>query len=125
RKEFWGYDPDEALDKEDLIKEKYKGIRPAPGYPGCPDHTEKVTLFNLLDVESQSGITLTENLAMYPASSVSGLYYAHPEAKYFGLGKILKDQVEDMAQRKNMSVEELERWLSPNLNYDVEILRPA
>ncbi len=125
RKEFWAYDPDEALDQEELIKEKYKGIRPAPGYPGCPDHTEKITLFKLLDAEEKSGITLTENLAMYPASSVSGLYYAHPEAKYFGLGKILKDQVEDMARRKNMPVEELERWLSPNLNYDVEILRPA
>lgn len=125
RKEFWGYDPEEMLDAESLIKETYKGIRPAPGYPGCPDHTEKLTLFNLLDAEAKSGITLTENLAMYPASSVSGLYYANPEAKYFGLGKILKDQVEDMARRKNMAIEDLERWLSPNLNYDAEILRPA
>ena len=122
RKEFWAYDPDESLDNESLIREKYKGIRPAPGYPGCPDHTEKLTLFNLLDVENQIGMHLTENLAMYPASAVSGLYFANPEAKYFGLGKILKDQVEDMAQRKGMPVEELERWLSPNLNYDIEIV---
>lgn len=122
RKEFWGYDPDESLDNESLIREKYKGIRPAPGYPGCPDHTEKLTLFNLLDAENQAGISLTENMAMYPASAVSGLYYAHPEAKYFGLGKILKDQVEDMAQRKGMALEELERWLSPNLNYDIEMV---
>lgn len=122
RKEFWGYAADEVLDNEGLIREKYKGIRPAPGYPGCPDHTEKLTLFNLLDVENQTGIRLTENLAMYPASAVSGLYFAHPEAKYFGLGKILKDQVEDIAIRKGMSVEELERWLSPNLNYDIEVV---
>lgn len=125
RKEFWGYSPDEALDNESLIKEKYHGIRPAPGYPGCPDHTEKITLWNLMDVEKQTEIRLTENLAMYPASSVSGFYYASPESKYFGLGKIQKDQVVDMAARKNMSVEELERWLSPNLNYEVEIMRPA
>lgn len=125
RKEFWAYAPDENLDQEELIKEKYRGIRPAPGYPGCPDHTEKLTLFNLLDAEAKSGITLTENLAMHPASSVSGLYYAHPEAKYFGLGKILKDQVEDMARRKSMPLEALERWLSPNLNYDVELLKPV
>lgn len=123
RKEFWGYDPEEALDNESLIREKYKGIRPAPGYPGCPDHTEKLTLFNLLDAENQAGISLTENLAMYPASAVSGLYYANPEAKYFGLGKILKDQVEDIAIRKGMALTELERWLSPNLNYDIEIMQ--
>lgn len=122
RKEFWGYAADESLDNEELIREKYKGIRPAPGYPGCPDHTEKLTLFNLLDVENQTGIRLTENLAMYPASAVSGFYFAHPEAKYFGLGKILKDQVEDIAKRKGMPVEELERWLSPNLNYDIEVV---
>jgi 5-methyltetrahydrofolate--homocysteine methyltransferase len=118
REEFWGYDPAENLSNEDLIQEKYKGVRPAPGYPGCPDHTEKITLFELLDAENTTGIRLTENLAMYPASSVSGLYYAHPESRYFGLGRIGKDQVEDIAERKNMPLPELERWLAPNLNYD-------
>ncbi len=118
RKEYWGYAADEELDNESLIREKYKGIRPAPGYPGCPDHTEKITLFELLNCEAQTGIGLTESLAMYPASSVSGLYYSHPESKYFGLGKIGRDQVEDIARRKNMPVQELERWLSPNLNYE-------
>ncbi|GHA65365.1 methionine synthase [Pontibacter akesuensis] len=118
RRELWGYAPEEQLSNEDLIKEQYKGIRPAPGYPGCPDHTEKITLFNLLKAEEQTGIILTENLAMYPASSVSGLYFSHPESKYFGLGKIGEDQVADLAQRKGMPQEELERWLSPNLNYE-------
>ncbi|UOQ53893.1 methionine synthase [Hymenobacter cellulosivorans] len=118
REEFWGYASDEKLSNDDLIQEKYRGVRPAPGYPGCPDHTEKITLFELLDAENQTNIRLTENLAMYPASSVSGLYYAHPESRYFGLGKIGRDQVEDIARRKNMPVPELERWLSPNLNYD-------
>ncbi|MDX5436398.1 MAG: methionine synthase, partial [Pontibacter sp.] len=99
-------------------KEQYKGIRPAPGYPGCPDHTEKITLFNLLDAERTAGVILTENLAMYPAASVSGLYFSHPESRYFGLGKIGEDQVADIAQRKGMAKEELERWLSPNLNYE-------
>ncbi|GGF01281.1 methionine synthase [Hymenobacter cavernae] len=117
REEFWGYAPNENLSGDELIQEKYRGVRPAPGYPGCPDHTEKITLFELLDAENKTGIRLTENLAMYPASSVSGLYYAHPDSRYFGLGKIGKDQVEDIAQRKNMPVAELERWLSPNLNY--------
>ncbi|MGB5926560.1 MAG: methionine synthase, partial [Cyclobacteriaceae bacterium] len=121
RKELWGYAADEKLENDDLIREKYRGVRPAPGYPGCPDHTEKVTLFNLLDVEAETGIELTENLAMYPASSVSGLYYAHPDSKYFGLGKIAKDQVKDIASRKGVLTEELERWLSPNLNYDTSI----
>ncbi|MDQ3393745.1 MAG: methionine synthase, partial [Bacteroidota bacterium] len=116
RQEFWGYAPDEKFENEELIQEKYQGIRPAPGYPGCPDHTEKITLFQLIKPE-EAGITLTENLAMYPASSVSGFYYTHPDSKYFGLGKILKDQVLDIAERKNMPVKELERWLSPNLNY--------
>jgi 5-methyltetrahydrofolate--homocysteine methyltransferase len=119
RQEFWGYASDESLENEELIQEKYQGIRPAPGYPGCPDHTEKITLFQLLRPE-ESGITLTENLAMYPASSVSGFYYSHPDSKYFGLGKILQDQVQDIAERKNMAVKELERWLSPNLNYDAD-----
>ncbi|GAB3824670.1 hypothetical protein GCM10028895_33330 [Pontibacter rugosus] len=118
RRELWGYAPEEQLSNQDLIKEQYKGIRPAPGYPGCPDHTEKITLFNLLQAEEQTGIILTENLAMYPASSVSGLYFSHPESKYFGLGKIGEDQVADLAKRKNMPQEELERWLSPNLNYE-------
>lgn len=118
RRELWGYAPDEQLDNEGLIKEQYKGIRPAPGYPGCPDHTEKITLFNLLKAEETTGIMLTENLAMYPASSVSGLYFSHPESRYFGLGKIGEDQVADIAQRKGMAKEELERWLSPNLNYE-------
>lgn len=116
RKEIWGYAKDEQLDNKALIKEQYKGIRPAPGYPACPDHTEKTTLFNLLDAPS-IGVELTESLAMNPASSVCGLYFAHPESKYFGLGKIQKDQVEDYAKRKQMSVEEVERWLSPNLAY--------
>ena len=118
RREFWAYAPDEHLTNEDLVQEKYRGVRPAPGYPGCPDHTEKITLFHLLDAGRTAGITLTENLAMYPASSVSGLYYAHPDSRYFGLGRIGVDQVSDMAQRKGMAVPELERWLMPNLNYE-------
>ena len=93
-------------------------MRPAPGYPGCPDHTEKITLFQLLDAEGKTGISLTENLAMYPASSVSGMYYAHPDSRYFGLGRIGVDQVADIAQRKGMALPELERWLMPNLNYE-------
>jgi len=118
RREFWGYAPDEHLSSEDLVQEKYRGVRPAPGYPGCPDHTEKITLFRLLDAEGTTGITLTENLAMYPASSVSGMYYAHPDSRYFGLGRIGVDQVADMARRKGMALPDLERWLMPNLNYE-------
>ncbi len=118
REEFWGYAADEKLSGEDLIQEKYRGVRPAPGYPGCPDHTEKITLFQLLDAERQTGITLTENLAMYPTAAVSGMYYAHPDSRYFGLGKIGRDQVVDMAARKGMEMRELERWLMPNLNYE-------
>ncbi|KAA3640459.1 MAG: methionine synthase, partial [Bacteroidetes bacterium] len=117
RKEFWGYAAGESFDNDALIKEKYRGIRPAPGYPACPEHTEKDMLWQLLDVEKNTGISLTESFAMYPAASVSGWYFAHPEAKYFGLGKISRDQVEDYAQRKNMSVEEAERWLASVLNY--------
>ncbi|WP_345268696.1 methionine synthase [Nibrella viscosa] len=117
RKEFWGYQPDEKLSNEDLISEKYQGIRPAPGYPACPDHTEKQILFDLLDA-GQAGITLTESFAMYPASSVSGFYFSHPESRYFAVGKISRDQVLDYAQRKAMPVEELERWLAPVLSYD-------
>lgn len=117
RKNLWGYASDEQWDNEELIKEKYQGIRPAPGYPACPDHTEKRTLFDLLEVEKRTGIKLTESFAMYPASSVSGFYIAHPDSKYFGLGKIGKDQVEDYARRKHMKIEEVEKWLAPNLNY--------
>jgi 5-methyltetrahydrofolate--homocysteine methyltransferase len=117
RKEFWGYIKDETLSNDDLIAEKYQGIRPAPGYPACPDHTEKRTLWQLLDVENNTGIVLTDSLAMFPASSVSGFYFAHPDSRYFGVGKINKDQVEDYARRKGMSVEEVERWLSPVLGY--------
>ncbi len=117
RKELWGYAPDEYLDDQGLIAERYQGIRPAPGYPACPDHTEKRTLFDLLDVERNVGIELTDGYAMWPASSVSGWYFWHPEAKYFGVGKISRDQVEDYARRKGWTMEEAERWLSPNLGY--------
>ncbi|MBC7744790.1 MAG: methionine synthase [Flavobacterium sp.] len=119
RKEYWGYALEESLSNEELIKEKYSGIRPAPGYPACPDHTEKGTLFSLLDAENQTGLKLTENFAMHPAAAVSGFYFAHPQSRYFGLGKISKDQVEDYAQRKNITVEEAERWLGPNLGYSL------
>lgn len=112
RKNYWGYAPDETLDNEALIKESYRGIRPAPGYPACPDHTEKTGLFRLINVTELTGIELTDSLAMFPAASVSGWYFAHPQAKYFGLGKIGNDQVEDLAKRKDMPVEEMERWLS-------------
>jgi len=118
RREFWGYAPDEALDNEGLIKERYQGIRPAPGYPACPDHTEKRILFDLLRVEESAGITLTESFAMLPAASVSGYYFSHPQSQYFGVGKIERDQVEDYARRKGMDVAAVERWLSPNLNYE-------
>jgi 5-methyltetrahydrofolate--homocysteine methyltransferase len=117
RREFWGYAPDEKLAADDLILEKYQGIRPAPGYPAQPDHTEKATLFRLLDAENTAGVTLTESFAMWPGSSVSGLYFSHPESFYFGVGKIERDQVEDYAARKGFSVDETERWLAPILNY--------
>jgi 5-methyltetrahydrofolate--homocysteine methyltransferase len=113
RKEYWGYAKEEQLGNEELIKENYVGIRPAPGYPACPDHTEKYTLFNLLDAEKHTGITLTESLAMYPASSVCGWYFANPQSQYFGLGKIQQDQVEDYAKRKGQSLEYITRWLQP------------
>ena len=116
RREFWGYAKDESLDNEAMIAEKYRGIRPAPGYPACPDHTEKEALFALLDAK-RAGITLTESFAMWPASSVSGFYLAHPQAQYFAVGKIGRDQVEDYAQRKGMPVSEVERWLASSLNY--------
>ena len=113
----WGYGKAESLTNDDMIAEKYRGIRPAAGYPACPDHTEKGTLWQLLDVEKNTGIQITENFAMWPGSSVSGLYFAHPESRYFGLGKIDRDQVQDYAPRKGMTVAEVERWLGPNLNY--------
>lgn len=117
RKEIWAYAPSESLDNEALIKEEYTGIRPAPGYPACPEHSEKRTLFDLLEVEKNTGITLTDSFAMYPTSSVSGFYFAHPESKYFGLGKIGEDQVADYALRKGVSKAQAEKWLSPNLAY--------
>ncbi|MCK1316313.1 methionine synthase [Bradyrhizobium sp. 23] len=117
RREFWAYAPDETLSPDELILEKYQGIRPAPGYPAQPDHTEKATLFELLDAENTAGVKLTESYAMWPGSSVSGLYLANPESYYFGVGKIERDQVEDYAARKGMSVAETERWLAPILNY--------
>jgi 5-methyltetrahydrofolate--homocysteine methyltransferase len=117
-REEWGYSRSEQLTTEELIRERYRGIRPAPGYPACPDHTEKRLLFDLLSVEQAAGITLTESFAMLPAAAVSGFYFAHPEAKYFAVGKIGKDQVEDYARRKGMDLRTIERWLSPNLNYE-------
>ncbi|MFT5641200.1 MAG: 5-methyltetrahydrofolate--homocysteine methyltransferase [Cyclobacteriaceae bacterium] len=117
RKEYWGYSTDEVLDCEALIKEKYQGIRPAPGYPACPDHTEKATLFELLDVANNIGLQLTESYAMFPAAAVSGFYFSHPKSKYFGLGKIYEDQVENYSQRKKLTKEEVEQWLAPNLGY--------
>lgn len=117
RKDVWGYAASEELSNDELIKESYKGIRPAPGYPACPDHLEKPTLFKLLNAEELTGISLTESLAMYPAASVSGWYFAHPESKYFGIGKIEKDQIENYAERRGESVEFIEKWLGPNLNY--------
>lgn len=117
RKEYWGYAKEENLDNDERIRENYQGIRPAPGYPACPDHTQKDTIWEVLDVESNAGIILTESKAMYPVSSVSGFYFSHPESKYFGLGAIGKDQVSQLAASKGSTVEEIERWLAPNLNY--------
>jgi 5-methyltetrahydrofolate--homocysteine methyltransferase len=114
----WGYGRDEGLSNADLIQEKYRGIRPAPGYPACPDHTEKGTLWRLLNVQANTGMLITESFAMWPGSSVSGIYFAHPESRYFSLGKIDRDQVADYSRRKNMTVAEVERWLGQNLNYD-------
>jgi 5-methyltetrahydrofolate--homocysteine methyltransferase len=118
RRELWGYAADEALSIDEVIAEKYQGIRPAPGYPAQPEHTEKATLFRLLQAEDEAGIELTESFAMNPPASVSGLYFSHPEAHYFGVGKIERDQVEDYARRKGWSLATAERWLSPILNYD-------
>ncbi|RMH52314.1 MAG: methionine synthase, partial [Zetaproteobacteria bacterium] len=120
RRKAWGYAADEQLTIEEIIREKYQGIRPAAGYPACPEHTEKGTLWRLLDVEARIGMRLTESFAMQPPSSVSGLYFAHPEAHYFTVGKINRDQVEDYARRKGWSVAEAGRWLSPNLGYTTD-----
>ena len=119
RTEFWGYAREE-LSNEDLIAERYRGIRPAPGYPACPDHTEKRTIWELLDVERRAGIELTESMAMWPGASVSGLYYGHPASQYFVVGRLARDQVADYARRKGWTLAEAERWLSPNLGYDPE-----
>ena len=118
RREYWGYAADENLPNDALIRERYRGIRPAPGYPSCPDHTEKRPLFDLLQATDHIGVALTDNLAMTPTASVSGFYYAHPDAGYFAVGKIDKVQVADMASRRNMAITELENWLRPNLDYD-------
>ncbi len=120
RRELWGYATDESLDNEALIDEKYRGIRPAPGYPACPDHSEKGTLFRLLDAEHHAGVKLTESYAMYPAAAVSGYYFAHPQSQYFVVGRVSKEQVEDYAKRKGWTLEQAERWLAPNLDYDPE-----
>jgi 5-methyltetrahydrofolate--homocysteine methyltransferase len=124
RREFWGYAADETLDNDALIAEKYRGIRPAPGYPACPDHTEKGPLFDLLRAP-EAGITVTESFAMLPASSVSGFYLAHPDSQYFAVGKLDRDQVEDYARRKGMSLDDAERWLAPYLAYDPAKLAAA
>jgi 5-methyltetrahydrofolate--homocysteine methyltransferase len=120
RKLHWGYAPREALGSGDLIGEAYRGIRPAPGYPACPDHTEKATLWRLLDVERNAGIRLSEGYAMLPAASVSGWYFAHPQARYFAVGKIGRDQVADYARRKGVTVATVERWLGSSLGYEPE-----
>jgi 5-methyltetrahydrofolate--homocysteine methyltransferase len=118
RRDFWGLRRTKALSIDDLIAEKYRGIRPAPGYPAQPEHSEKATLFKLLDAEAKIGVTLTENYAMWPGSSVSGFYFSHPESRYFGVGKIERDQVADYAKRKGWDIATAERWLAPLLNYD-------
>jgi 5-methyltetrahydrofolate--homocysteine methyltransferase len=120
RIELWGYDPDEDLDNLALIGERYTGIRPAPGYPACPEHTEKRTLWELLDVEKNTGMELTDSMAMWPGASVSGFYFSHPESQYFVVGRLARDQVESYAERKGWTLEEAERWLSSNLGYDPE-----
>jgi 5-methyltetrahydrofolate--homocysteine methyltransferase len=125
RRELWAYASNEKLSNEELIAEAYAGIRPAPGYPAQPDHTEKRTIFKLLDAEKATGLRLTESYAMWPAAAVSGLYFAHPESRYFGVGKIGRDQVQDYAARKGWPVEEAERWLGPILNYDPKRIADA
>ena len=118
RKEFWGFAKDENLTEEQMILGQYRSIRPAPGYPACPDHTEKTTIFNILDATKNTSITLTETFAMFPTAAVCGLYFAHRESRYFAVSAIGRDQVESYARRKGMSVAEVERWLSPVLGYD-------
>lgn len=120
RHELWGYAADEQLTNEELIAEAYRGIRPAPGYPACPDHTEKLALWDLLDVQAQTGIELTESMAMWPGASVSGWYFSHPQSQYFVVGRLGRDQVEDYAARKGWSVRQAEKWLAPNLGYEPE-----
>ena len=120
RKEFWGFDPDEALDNDALIAEKYRGIRPAPGYPACPEHSEKRTLFALLDAEGNAGMELTDGFAMLPTAAVSGYYFSHPDSQYFVVGRVSKEQVADYARRKGASLQQAERWLASNLDYDPE-----
>ena len=122
RTDLWGYAPSESLDPAELIGERFQGIRPAPGYPACPDHTQKGTLFEILRAE-ELGLTLTESFAMLPTAAVAGWYFAHPDAAYFGVGRIGRDQVEDYAQRREWSVAEAERWLGPNLGYDPDSYR--
>ena len=117
RKEFWAYEPHEHLNAAALIAENYRGIRPAPGYPAQPDHTEKATLFRVLDATSKIGVQLTDSYAMWPGASVCGLYFSHPQSRYFGVGKIESDQVRDYAKRKNWALADAERWLAPILNY--------
>jgi 5-methyltetrahydrofolate--homocysteine methyltransferase len=118
RREFWGYAPEERFTSDQLVREEYRGIRPAPGYPACPDHTEKATLWRMLDVERNVGIRLTESFAMYPTAAVSGWYFSHPEARYFQVGQIAADQVTDYARRKGLSLAEAERWLAPIVGYE-------
>ena len=118
RREFWGYAADEQLDNEALIAERYRGIRPAPGYPACPEHSEKATLFRLLDATTNTGIELTDSYAMYPAAAVSGWYFSHPDSQYFVVGRVSREQVEDYARRKGWALETAERWLAPILDYD-------
>jgi 5-methyltetrahydrofolate--homocysteine methyltransferase len=118
RKEFWGYAAEEKLSNDALVREEYRGIRPAPGYPACPDHTEKGLLFKLLDATKLAGIQLTESYAMWPGAAVSGFYFSHPQSQYFGIGRIQRDQVEDYARRKGESVEYIEKWLAPILGYE-------
>jgi 5-methyltetrahydrofolate--homocysteine methyltransferase len=120
RRELWGYASGEDLDNDALIKERYQGIRPAPGYPACPDHTEKQVLWDLLDVAEATGIELTESMAMWPGAAVSGWYFSHPQSQYFVVGRVGQDQVEDYARRKGWTRTEAERWLSPNLGYEPE-----
>ena len=117
RREFWGYAPEERLSNDQLIREGYRGIRPAPGYPACPDHTEKATIWKLIDPTANAGIQLTESYAMYPTAAVSGWYFSHPGSRYFAVGKVDLDQVQNYAARKKITLEEAQRWLSPSLGY--------